>query len=215
MRCRSPRSCASGTVYRIQAVRVVLVRDEKPHTADKDERGYGPPLITADLASTAEHLVARYASRWSIEPVFFHARRILGVGEARNQLRNAVQRAVPFGLIAYSLTVLWYTRSGHDPEQITDRRTRSRWYKTKSEPSFDDMVIKLRRVIIAARFQPQVATSHNPKKPAPSCWPGPQPKHDHLKPRKSRGSRSRTRPTPETSPPTESEAKAASTPSKA
>lgn len=145
--------CIWYGVLHTQAVRVVLVRDDKPRTADKDERGYGLPLITTDLVSTAEYLVARYASRWSIEPVFFHARRVLGVGEARNRLRNAVQRTVPFGLIAYSLTVLWYTRSGHDPEQITARRARSRWYTTKKEPSFEDMAVKLRRVIIAARFQ--------------------------------------------------------------
>ncbi len=144
--------CIWYGVLHTQAVRVILVRDNKPRTADKDERGYGLPLITTDLASTAEHLIARYASRWSIEPVFFHARRILGVGEARNRLRNAVQRTVPFGLIAYSLTVLWYTRSGHDPEQAAQQRTRQRWYTTKTEPSFEDMVIKLRRVIIAARF---------------------------------------------------------------
>jgi len=75
------------------------------------------------------------------------------VGEARNQLRTAVQRTVPFGLSAYSLTVLWYTRSGHDPEQIEQQRARSRWYTTKTEPSFEDMVVKLCRVIIAARFQ--------------------------------------------------------------
>lgn len=144
--------CIWYGVLHTQAVRVILVRDNKPRTADKDERGYGLPLITTDMASTAEHLIARYASRWSIEPVFFHARRTLGVGEARNRLRNAVQRTVPFGMIAYSLTVLWYTRSGHDPEQAADQRARSRWYTTKTEPSFEDMVIKLRRVIIAARF---------------------------------------------------------------
>jgi hypothetical protein len=28
-----------------------------------------------------------------------------------------------------------------------------RWYTTKTEPSYDDMTIKLRRVIIAARFR--------------------------------------------------------------
>jgi len=42
------------------------------------------------------------------------------------------------------------------------------------------MVIKLRRVIIAARFQHPGVYQPHPKKPAPSCWPGPQPKHDHL-----------------------------------
>ena len=145
--------CIWYGVLHTRAVRVVLVRDEKPRTADKDERGYSLPLVTTDLVSTAEHLVARYASCWSIESVFFHARCVLGVGEVRNRLRNAVQRTVPFGLITYSLTVLWCTRSGHDPEQITEQRTRSRWYTTKTEPFFEDMVIKLCRVIIAARFQ--------------------------------------------------------------
>ncbi|HEV3171100.1 MAG TPA: hypothetical protein VGZ32_12200 [Actinocrinis sp.] len=145
--------CIWYGVCRTQAVRVVLVRDERPRTADKDERGYGLPLITTDLTTACEDLVARYASRWSIEPVFFHACRVLGIGEARTRLRNAVQHTAPFGMIAYSLTVLWYTRSGHDPEQIAERRTRSRWYTTKTEPSFEDMAVKLRGVIIAARFQ--------------------------------------------------------------
>jgi len=49
--------------------------------------------------------------------------------------------------------VLWYTRHGHDPEQAAQQRARQRWYTTKTEPSFEDMAIKLRRVIIAARFQ--------------------------------------------------------------
>jgi hypothetical protein len=145
--------CIWYGVLHAQSVRVILVRDDKPRTRDKDERGYGLPLITTDLITAPEDLISRYASRWSIEPVFFHARRILGVGEARNRLRNAVQRTVPFGLIAYSLTVLWYTRHGHDPEQAAEQRTRQRWYTTKAEPSFEDMAVKLRRVIIAARFQ--------------------------------------------------------------
>ena len=45
----------------------MLVRDDKPRTKDKDERGYGLPLVTIDLTSDAEELVARYAARWGIE----------------------------------------------------------------------------------------------------------------------------------------------------
>jgi DDE superfamily endonuclease len=178
--------CIWYGVLHTQTVRVILVCDDKPRTKDKDDRGYGLPLITTDLKSTAEDMIARYASRWSIEPVFFNARRILGVGEARNRLRNAVERTVPLGLITYTLVILRYTHSGHDPQQITDDRARRRWYTTKTEPSFEDMVIKLRRVIIAAHFPTQAPTSRNPKKPAPSCWPGPQPKHDHLELRNTR-----------------------------
>jgi hypothetical protein len=39
---------------------------------------------------------------------FFHARQTLGVGQARNWTRQAVQRTVPFGLLCLSLVTVWY-----------------------------------------------------------------------------------------------------------
>jgi hypothetical protein len=47
--------------FHSRTVRVVLVRDNKPRTNDRDERGYGLPLVTTDLTSSVEDLVARYA----------------------------------------------------------------------------------------------------------------------------------------------------------
>ena len=50
---------------------------------------------------------------------------------------------------------------GHAPQDVTGHRARARWYTTKTEPSYDDMAVKLRRVIIAARFRspcPEQAT---------------------------------------------------------
>ena len=35
---------------------------------------------------------------------------------------------------------------------VKQRDNSTPWYTTKTEPSFDDMAVKLRRVIIAARF---------------------------------------------------------------
>ena len=61
----------------------------------------------ADLNSTAEDLVARYASRWGIEQAFADARQIVGVGEARNRTRRTVERTVPFGLICFSVVTAW------------------------------------------------------------------------------------------------------------
>jgi hypothetical protein len=147
--------------FRSRTVRVILVRDDKPRTRDRDDRGYGLPLVTTDLGSTAEDLVARYAARWGIEQAFADARQIVGVGEARNRTRPAVERTVPFGLICFSVVTVWYALHGHAPEDVTSHRTRARWYTTKTEPSFDDMTIKLRRVSIAARFRrpcPEQAT---------------------------------------------------------
>ena len=48
-----------------------------------------------------------------------------------------------------------------DADAVTGHRARARWYTTKTEPSYDDMAVKLRRVIIAARFRspcPEQAT---------------------------------------------------------
>ena len=160
--CRSP----NGSVlwygsFRSRTVRVILVRDDKPRTRGRDDRGYGLPLVTTDLESSAEDLVARYASRWGIEQAFADARQIIGVGEARNRTRRAVERTVPFGLICFSVVTVWYALHGHAPDDVAGHRARARWYTTKTEPSYDDMAVKLRRVIIAARFRgpcPEQAT---------------------------------------------------------
>jgi hypothetical protein len=72
-----------------------------------------------------------------------------------------VERTVPFGLICFSVVTLWYALHGHASADVTSHRARARWYTTKTEPSYDDMTIKLRRVIIAARFHspcPEQAT---------------------------------------------------------
>jgi xanthine/CO dehydrogenase XdhC/CoxF family maturation factor len=123
--------------------------------------------------------VARYASRWGIEQAFADARQVIGVGEARNRLRLAVERTVPFGLTCLSLVTVWYALHGHAPDDAAVHRARARWYTTKTEPSYDDMTIKLRRVIIAARFRGPCPDQVTRKKPGPSSRPGPQPEHDH------------------------------------
>jgi hypothetical protein len=75
---------------RRRTVRVILARDDKPRTRARDDRSYGLPLVTTYLESTAEDLVARYASGWGIEQAFADARQIVGVGQARNRTRRAV-----------------------------------------------------------------------------------------------------------------------------
>jgi DDE superfamily endonuclease len=109
-------------------------------------------LITTDLATTPAGLVQRYAARWSIEQAFADARTVLGAGEARTRAPLAVQRTVPFALVVHTLIITWYARHGHDPADITARRTGQPWYVTKTEPAFEDMLTKLRRTLITARI---------------------------------------------------------------
>jgi transposase len=138
-----------GTV----TVRVILARDAVTTLA----------LVTTDLAAPATVLVERYAARWSIEQAFADARNILGAGEARTRARRAVERTVPFGLLVHTLVVLWYARHGHDPAGIDDRRAAEPWYTAKTGPAFEDMLTRLRRVMICARISGGSAAHPEPE----------------------------------------------------
>jgi hypothetical protein len=135
--------------FHTRTVRVIFVRN----ASGKWEMA----LVTTDLEATAAELVERYSTRWSIEVTFEETRQHLGAGQAQNRTRLAVERTVPFGLYVYAITVAWYALYGHHPADVAEHRERSPWYDSKTTPSFQDMVIKLRRTIIAARFTPNDA----------------------------------------------------------
>jgi hypothetical protein len=99
---------------------------------------------------------------WSTEVAFHDAKNATGVGEARNRGRQAVERTVPFGLYTQSVVVIWYHLAGHHPAVVRDRRDHAPWYTTKKCPSYQDMIVKLRRVLIAAQYQPRAAQQPTP-----------------------------------------------------
>ena len=94
--------------FRTQAVTVVLVRDEATTS------GYDLALITTDDTAAAgpARIVSRYAMRWSVEQAVADARNVRGAGEARTRPRLAVERTVPFALLAHPLIGVWYARHG-------------------------------------------------------------------------------------------------------
>lgn len=153
------RTCLWYGVYRSRAVRVVLVREPGTTTG---KAGYHLALITTDLTSPAEQIVARYAARWSIETMIEDAKQVTGVGQARNRNRTAVERTVPFGLFTQSLVVCWYALHGHHPDLAAQRRAAAPWYRDKTQPAYHDMIIKLRRTLITARFR-----AAKPRNPTP------------------------------------------------
>lgn len=148
--------CLWYGAYRSRAVRVVLLRDTAT-TSKTSKTGYDLALITTDLTSPAARIIERYAARWSIEVAFEDARQHTGVGEARNRTAPAVERTVPFGLFVHTIVIIWYTRHGHSPTVAADRRAEAPWYRTKTEPAHHDMIITLRRVLIAAKFRGRTA----------------------------------------------------------
>jgi hypothetical protein len=148
------QACLWYGVWRTDTVRVLLVRDTARTTKTSAANEYDIALVTTDLTATPEEIIARYAARWAIEVTFFDVKNILGVGQARNRTTKAVQRTVPFGLFCHSILIVWYVLHGHDQDDTAQRRTSAPWYRTKTEPSTLDMLVKLRRQIIAARFLP-------------------------------------------------------------
>jgi hypothetical protein len=67
-----------------------LVRDldqTKPYTL---------ALATTDLTTPGGQIVARYASRWSVEQSIKDGKDLLGAGDAQNRLPAAVQRTTPW-----------------------------------------------------------------------------------------------------------------------
>jgi hypothetical protein len=139
--------CLWYGAYRSRAVRVILLRETG--TA----RGYDLALISTDLVSPAEAVVTRYADRWSIEVAIEDAKQLTGVGQTRTRTRTAVERTVPFGLITQSLVTVWYALHGYHPDDVTHRRDEAPWYPGKTHPAYLDMIVKLRRTLIAARFR--------------------------------------------------------------
>ena len=129
-------------------VRVILVQDlTKP-------AGYQFALITTDLDSTPAQIIERYCDRWAIEVCFEEAKHQAGVGDAENRTEKAVLRTVPFQFLTMTLTIAWYALHGHNPDDIDQHRTLRPWYLAKTNPSFADMLAKLRRTIIADQYSP-------------------------------------------------------------
>ncbi len=139
-------TCLWYSVFGSLPVTVVIVRD-------RPGAGFGIALVTTDRTASAEQVIERYASRWSIEIAIEDAKQIFGTGQARNRTAAAVERTVPFQIACQAVAVTWYATAGYDPADLHERRSLAPWYTSKAEPATADMAAKLRRVIIAARFK--------------------------------------------------------------
>jgi hypothetical protein len=82
--------------------RLVLARDAA------SRRLYDIALITTDLTVSPADLPERYSFHWSIEQTIKDAKDLLGVGEARNRVKLAVERTVPFQMLCLTILFCWY-----------------------------------------------------------------------------------------------------------
>ena len=124
-------------------------------------KAYDLALFTLDTKATRKAIIERYSWRWPVEPSNAAGKQIMGVGDACNRLDKAVERTVPSGFLVRALLITWYARCGYNPVDITTRRLLCPWYRAKAEPSVADMLDKLRREFLKARFS--AIRSHPPR----------------------------------------------------
>ena len=150
-------TCLWYTPFHTRPVQVILIRN--PGRSD----GFDVALASTDAEVPAAELIARYDSRWTIETAHQEAKSH-GVGEARNRVQKAVQRTVPFGFLAQTITICWYAVHGDPDADLHARRHASPWYRQKATVSYADMLAALRRELIRHEFRAQAPpTTTNPK----------------------------------------------------
>ncbi|MGH2488513.1 MAG: IS701 family transposase [Candidatus Limnocylindria bacterium] len=149
--------------FHTRPVTVLLIR--KPDRTD----GFDVALASTDTTATSEQLIARYDSRWTIETAHQEAKNH-GVGQARNRVRRAVERTVPFGFLAQTITITWYALHGNPDADLDARRRQAPWYRQKTTISYSDMLAALRHELIRHEYwaQAPAATSTPQITPAQS-----------------------------------------------
>ena len=129
-----------------RTVNVMLIR--KPGRTD----GFDVALASTDIAASAGDLIARYDSRWETAN---QEAKTNGVGQARNRVKKAVQRTVPFGFLTQTITITWYALHGDPAADIRARRAAAPWYRHKKTVSYTDMLAALRRELIRHEYHAQ------------------------------------------------------------
>ena len=114
-------------------LQIVIVRD--PSGRRRDDC-----FFSTNPQATPRQILLTIAARWPLEEAFRNTKQFLGLEDPQNRVARAVARTAPMALLAYSLTILWFARSGH----TTWRLRPLPWYRHKSSPSFADMLHHLR-----------------------------------------------------------------------
>ena len=146
---------------RDQPVRIVLVRD--PRGRRRDEA-----FFCTDLTVDHDFILTGYARRWTIEVAFHDQKQFLGFEDPQNQTAKAVARTAPMAGIVYDLVLLWYAaRLQHGLATDWPRRP---WYRSKSSPSFLDMLTTVRQESWQLYFSHPPSPAPVARK-SPASWP--------------------------------------------
>jgi hypothetical protein len=161
-------TCLWYRVAGTRMVKMVVTRDPKGLIED---RAY----FVTDPRIAVEDLLERFSHRWLIEVSFRDAKQYLGLEDPQNGWwrRKAASRrprkrpgpqprgrrgelatlhTLPLAFTAYAVVVIWYLQYGHEDRDVRRAWKRMPWYRSKHTPSFNDMLVALRRDTWAGRL---------------------------------------------------------------
>ncbi len=145
---------------------IVLMLIRKPDRTD----GFDVAIASTDVDASTAELIARYDSRWTIETAHQEAK-AHGVGQARNRVQRAVERTVPFGFMAQTITIAWYALHGNPDADLHARRRTAPWYRQKATISYSDMLAALRRELIRHEYWAQAPAPTTDRQITPAQSP--------------------------------------------
>jgi hypothetical protein len=107
-------------------------------------------------------ILQTHAQRWSLEVAFRDTKQQLGFGRSQARRSKAVESTTPFAFAAYTITVAWLCRFGHQHYPTLPIMP---CYRHKGGPSFADMQTLLRRERLNHGLSPTPANIHPLKQP--------------------------------------------------
>jgi hypothetical protein len=166
-RCRRIALSIYGRSYRSritdQVARVFAVPDRPFRVVASEalEGGRGKEAFYSTChEATAEQVIRWYAMRWSVEVTFRDSKQCLGFEQPQGWSRKAVERTAPLAMLLHTLVVLWFAREGHRLWQPPTHR----WYPSKADPSFSDMLRTLRRASVRQHVLAMAPTGRGSRK---------------------------------------------------
>jgi hypothetical protein len=129
--------------YTVSRKPILLVISRDPDGKEKDDF-----FFTTDLNMTAAEVLECYNDRWAIEDTFKNTKQILGGQQPQTFKNKGPERAAGLGLWLYSVVWLWYlNQKSHRRYFIVQP-----WYWQKTNPSFADAIVCLRRELWQERI---------------------------------------------------------------
>ncbi len=142
-----------------QIVAFLLVHDPSGMHADA-------VFVDTDVCASADEIVRRYFSRWSIEIMNRETKQLLGAADPQCRSELSVMRTPMLAYWAYSLVVLWFVRQFNAGKRLV--LPSSPWYRRKTNITFSDMLAAARRSHMTLGFSREADTCQHTAKKNPA-----------------------------------------------